>query len=119
MAKEAIKIQTGSVVDYTATGTVANGDIVPLTDRVGVALDDAVSGDSISLELDGVFEIPAATDDEIVFGSILYFDHTNRVVTILSDSVGDGSGDAFVKAGIATTEKAGTVAGSVYTKIGK
>ena len=117
MAKEATKIQNGEVVDYITTGAVANGDVIPLVDRVGVALNDAVTGDSISLELDGVFEINAATADSIVFGDVLYFDATNRVVTILGDSVGDGTGTAFVKAGIATSAKAATVAGSVYVKI--
>jgi len=117
MAKEATKIQKGAVVDYTASATIANGDVVPLTDRVGVALGDAVAGDTISLELEGVFEITAATADAIAFGDVLYFDHINRVATILSDSVGDGTGTAFVKAGIATSVKAASAAGSVYVKI--
>lgn len=117
MAKEATKIQAGAVVDYTATGTIANGDVIPLVDRVGVALGDAVVGDSISLELEGVFEITAATADTIAFGDVLYFDGTNREVTIKTDTVGDGTGTAYVKAGIATTSKAATVAGSVYVKI--
>lgn len=117
MAKEAVRIQDGEVVDYIATGTVANGDIIPLTDRIGIALGDAVPGDTISLQLDGVFEITAATADAIAFGDVLYFDDTNRVVTIKSDSNGDGTGTAFVKAGIATSAKVANVAGTVYVKI--
>ena len=109
MAKEAVKIQKGEVVDYTATSTIANGDVVPLTDRVGIALGDAVSGDVISLELDGVFEIGATTADAIAFGDVVYFDATTRLVT--TDNT------KGVKAGIATTAKAATAAGSVYVKI--
>ena len=109
MAKEATKIQEGAVVDYTATGTIANGDVIPLVDRVGVALGDAVVGDGISLELEGVFEIGATTADVIAFGAVVYFDAATRLVTTVSTG--------NVKAGIATTAKAATVAGSVYVKI--
>jgi len=109
MAKEATKIQEGEVVDYIATGTIANGDVIPLVDRVGVALNNAVAGDSISLELEGVFEIGATTADTIAFGAVVYFDATTRLVT--TTATGN------VKAGIATTAKAGAVAGTVYVKI--
>jgi len=85
MAKEATKIQKGEVVDYTATAAIANGDVVPLSDRVGVATNDAVIGDVISLELEGVWEIAAATADAVSFGDVLYFDATNRVVTKTSE----------------------------------
>jgi len=109
MAKEAVKIQTGEVVDYTATATIANGDVIPLVDRVGVALNDAITGDVISLELSGVFEITAATADDIAFGDVVYFDATARNVT--TDATSN------VKAGIATSAKAATVAGTVLVKI--
>ena len=110
MAKEATKIQTGAVVDYTATGTIANGDVIPLTGRVGVALDDAVSGDVISLELEGVFEVTAKTADAINFGAVVYFDATNRELTTTSTD--------NTLAGFAVSEKASAAAGSIYVKIG-
>jgi predicted RecA/RadA family phage recombinase len=110
MSKEATRIQAGAVVDYTASGTIANGDIIPLADRVGVALNDAVSGDVISLELEGVFNIAAKTADAITFGALVYFDATNREVTTTSTD--------NTKAGIAITTKAGATAGSVDVKIG-
>lgn len=117
MAKEAVKIQEGEVVDYTATATIANGDVIPLVDRVGVALNDAITGDVISLELSGVFEMTADTADVISFGALVYFDHLTRVVTTRTDTIGDGTGVALVKAGIATSAKAATVAGTVLVKI--
>ncbi len=109
MAKEALKIQKGAVVDYIATSTIANGDVIPLTDRVGVALGDAVAGDVISLDLEGVFEIGATTADAIAVGDVVYFDVNTRLVT--TDST-KGS-----KAGISLTAKVAAVAGSVYVKI--
>ena len=111
MAKEAVRIQEGDVVDYTATSVVANGDIIPLTDRVGIALNDAVIGDVISLELEGVFEMTATTADAIAFGDVVYFNATSRTVTTTA------TGNTF--AGIAVSAKAGTVAGTVLIKIDK
>lgn len=111
MAKEAVKIQEGGVIDYTAAGTLANGDVIPFTaGRVGVALDDAVSGDTISVALEGVYEITATTADAIVVGAAVYFDATARTVTTTATS--------NTLAGMATTAKAGATAGSVYVKIG-
>lgn len=109
MAKEAVKIQKGEVVDYTAGDTVSVGEVISLTDRVGVACDNAEAGDVISLELSGVFEIGATEADAIAFGDLLYFDADTRLVTT-DDTKG-------VKAGIAITPKAKDVAGSVYVKI--
>lgn len=110
MAKEAVKIQDGGVIDYTAGGTIANGDVVPLTDRIGVALDDAVSGDVISLALEGVFQIDAKTADTFAIGTVVYFDDSNREVTTTSTD--------NTPAGIAVTAKAGSAAGTVNVKIG-
>ena len=110
MAKEAVKIQEGGVIDYTAVATIANGDVVPFTDRVGVALDDAVSGDVISLALEGVFEMTGTTADTFAIGTVVYFDAATRAVTTVSTS--------NTPAGIATTAKAGAAAGVVNVKIG-
>ena len=110
MAKEAVKIQDGGVIDYTATAVIANGNIVPLTDRVGVALDDAVSGDVISLAIEGVFEVTATTADTFAIGTVVYFDARVRTVT----TVARGN----TPSGIATTAKAGDAAGVVNVKIG-
>ena len=111
MAKEAVKIQEGGVIDYTAGGTLANGDVIPFAaGRIGVALDDAVSGDVISVAIEGVYEITATTADAIAVGATVYFDATARSVTTTSTD--------NTLAGMATTAKAGTTAGSIYVKIG-
>lgn len=112
MAKQAIKIQEGAVIDYTATATIANGDIVLIGSRCGVALDDAVSGDAISLALEGVYEVAAATADAIAVGDSLYWDATNSVVTTTDNSGANKS------CGFATTAKAGGTPGNVNVKIG-
>ena len=112
MAKEAVKIQEGGVIDYIAGATIANGDVVPLTDRVGVALDDAVSGDVISLALEGVYEITGNTANTFAIGTVVYFDAVDRNVTTDADT------GTNIAAGIAVTALAGAVAGVVNVKIG-
>ena len=109
MAKEATKIQNGAVVDFIATAAVANGAVISLTDRVGIALDNAVAGETISLDLEGVYEIGATNADAIAFGDLLYFDDSTKLVTT-DDTKG-------VKAGIALTAKPADTDGSVYVKI--
>jgi predicted RecA/RadA family phage recombinase len=110
MAKKATKIQTGDVVDYTAAATIANGDVIALTGRVGVALDDAVSGDVISLALTGVYEVTAATADAVTFGALVYWDESESNLTTTSTD--------NTLAGFAVSTKAGATAGSIYVKIG-
>ena len=110
MSKEAVRIQEGEVVDYTASATIANGAVIPLVGRVGIALNDAVSGDVISLALEGVYEITAKTADAIVFGALVYWDDTEKELTTTTTS--------NELAGFAVSAKAGATAGSVYVKIG-
>ena len=109
MAKEAVKIHEGDVIDYEATGAIANGDVVVFDANVGVAYDDAVLGDTIAVAMKGVFMIPANTTDVIAVGNVLYFHPTNREVTIVSAGA--------IACGTAVTAKAGATAGSVYVRL--
>ncbi len=111
MSKQATKIQEGGVIDYTAGATIANGDVVVFAyPSVGVALDDAVSGDVISVAIEGVFEMTAKTADTVAVGALLYWDDSANELTTTSTS--------NTAAGMAITAKAGATAGSVYFKIG-
>ena len=112
MAKEATRVQDGDIVSYTAGAAYSVGDVIPLVDRVGVALNDVASGDVVSLALEGAWEITAATAGAVTFGALLYWDDTNKVVTTDSDT---GSN---VFAGIAITTKAVSTAGNVTVRIG-
>ena len=110
MAKEAKRIQSGQVVDYVAAGTIANGDVIPLTGRIGIALDDAVSGETISIAITEVYEFTATTADAIAFGAVVYFDATARSITTTATS--------NTLAGFAVSTKAAATAGTVKVKIG-
>jgi len=118
MAKEAIEIQDGKTIDYTLTEDVSVGDVVPFgTGMIGVATVSGLAGETIALAIENVYQMPAATADGIGVGDKLYFDHTNRELTLKSDSNGDGTGTPFAPAGRAVTTKAANVAGTVNVKL--
>lgn len=118
MAKEAIEYQKGQTIDLTLSGDVSVGDIIPLgLAMVCVAVTSGLTGEVIAVETEKVWQVTAATADAVAVGDQLYFDAVNRVVTIIADSVGDGTGVAFAKAGKAVSLKTATVVGTVYVKI--
>lgn len=54
-------IESGEVKDHVLSGTVTSGAIVEIGDMVGVALGSGVSGDTVAVALEGVFEVPKVT----------------------------------------------------------
>ena len=60
MAK-ATFVQKGDNIDFTAAADIAYMDVVTLTDRIGVALENIANGATGTVTLTGVFEFPAAT----------------------------------------------------------
>lgn len=82
MAK-ATFVQTGDNIDYTAASDIEYMDVVKLTDRIGVALEAIASGDTGTVTLTGVFDLPAATGsgNDLTVGEKVYWDATNSVIT--------------------------------------
>lgn len=110
MAKEAIEVQEGEVIDYTLTAAVAVGEVVPLgTAMVGVAVTAGAIGELVGLKIESVFEINATTADAISIGDVVYFNTTTRAITTTATS--------NTRAGRAVSAKAATVAGTVMVKI--
>lgn len=70
-------VQPGQTIDYTLTGTVTSGDIVPLKHCIGIALKSGVSGDVIAVAIEGVFEnVAKVTAAVFVVGEKLLWDTT-------------------------------------------
>jgi predicted RecA/RadA family phage recombinase len=111
MAKKATRIQEGKVIEWVADGIYANGDVVPLNgERIGVAMNDAVVGDTISLAIAEVFTIEAKTSDVIAYGQAVFWDATAGTITTTSSGT--------VPAGIAVSTKAAGTAGNILVKLG-
>lgn len=72
--------QRGEAIDYTATDALANGDVVDLATRIGVAGDDIPAGETGTVHIVGVFEIPKATG-AVTVGQALYWDKTAENIT--------------------------------------
>lgn len=85
--------QRGETIDYTATDELANGDVVDLATRIGVAGDDIAAGETGTVHVVGVFEIPKATG-AVTVGQALYWDKTNKNIT-----TAEGSSPANTPAG--------------------
>lgn len=77
--------QRGEAIDYTATDALANGDVVDLATRIGVAGDDIPAGETGTVHIVGVFEIPKATG-AVTVGQALYWDKTAKNITTAAGS---------------------------------
>lgn len=91
-------VQKGDNIDYTASAAVGYMEVVPLTARIGVALEAMDKGDTGTVTLTGVFTLPAATG-ALTVGQEVYWDKTAGNIT-------GTKGDATVFAGYAVEAKA-------------
>ena len=110
IVKKAIEKYEGRVIPFTCTSEVTVGDVIPLgASMVGIAVNSGLTGEVISLEIEKVWTITAATADAIEIGSVVYWDDTNKVITTTD------AGNTW--AGRALSSKAVGVAGVVDVKI--
>lgn len=115
MAKEAYIVQEADRIPLALTANADVGDILQIgSEMVGVAATSGLAGETVTVYVGGVVvEAEGALADDIAVGAKLYFDHLNRVLTVKSDSVGDGTGTPFNPAGHAISAKAANTAGTV------
>lgn len=74
-------IACGDVLPYVAGGTVTSGTPLLVGDLLGVPLASGVSGDTISVAVEGVFSMAKRTHAStaaITQGSKVYWDDTNK-----------------------------------------
>lgn len=91
--------QRGEAIDYTATDALANGDVVDLATRIGVAGDDIPAGETGTVHIVGVFEIPKATG-AVTVGQALYWDKAaKKITTDDTESANTPAGWAVAAAG--------------------
>jgi predicted RecA/RadA family phage recombinase len=101
-------IQPGETLDYTVpAGGVTSGDVVVLTDLIGIALVTGVENDVVSVGVTGVYEMDKAANT-VTIGQKLYYDEDNEQLTTSSEG-GSPWGD-LVLAGYAAEAAASGVA---------
>lgn len=112
MAKQAKYVQAGSSIDWTNPGldadsNVSVGDVVPLSNGIGIALGDIAYGATGSLKVTDVFELPAINDTAFDVDDILYWDSAASKLTNITGisasepasaetNTGDGELDTIV-----------------------
>ena len=68
-------VQPGATIDVPITATIASGDVVVLKHIIGIALKSGVSGDTIPVAIEGVFEkVAKVTAAVFVVGEKLIWD---------------------------------------------
>lgn len=78
--------QRGETIDYTPTNDLANGDVVDLATRIGVAGNDIPADGTGAVHVVGVFEIPKATV-AVTVGQALYWDKAAENITTEAGSI--------------------------------
>jgi predicted RecA/RadA family phage recombinase len=81
-------VQPGNVLTIVAAATIASGDIVAAGLLVGVAVGDAAIGESVSVDLCGVYDLPKVGATAFTQGEALYFDESESHVTnVATDNI--------------------------------
>ncbi|RGX53824.1 DUF2190 family protein [Anaerotruncus sp. AF02-27] len=95
-------IQKGDAINYKNEGsdTIKYGDVVVLTDRIGIAACDIPVGENGAISLTGVYEEAAENTAAFTAGQQLYWNATDKKLTATKAESG------AILAGIAIEAKA-------------
>ncbi|MBQ9526984.1 MAG: DUF2190 family protein [Fretibacterium sp.] len=83
MARQAMPVQTGDVIDYKNSGEelIAVGSIVPMGNFCGVAEVDIAPGDTGAVCIVGVWEVDSVSSAVFTVGLPIYWDAANTRAT--------------------------------------
>jgi len=78
-------VQDGKTIDYVNGGSaIAYGDVVPLTNGIGIAGEAIAASATGSVHLEGVWELAAINSVAFAVGDRLFWDATNEELTKVS-----------------------------------
>lgn len=81
---EALMVQDGEVVDWTADAAYSAGDVIQLRDgRAAVVSVDCASGDVVGVHVTGIFKVAKTTSMVVLIGSKLFWDHSANKAHLL------------------------------------
>lgn len=96
-------LQAGNVYDHVAAANIVNGTVVNMNGTLGVALQDIATGETGSVQVTGVFELPKEATAVITQGSPLLWQAATGEFNAanVATATGDVSGavSAFEDAG--------------------
>lgn len=97
-------VQEGDVLNYTNTSgsTITSGTAILIGTWLGVALADIANGATGSVAIEGVFTVPKLSTDVVTQGAAVYWDNTNKRLTLTSAG-NTLVGHAFAAAGNGAT----------------
>ena len=95
-------VQTGNAIDHVAAADIANGKMVVIGARVGIALAAIAAGATGTLAVTGVFTYAKLSTDNIAQGALVYYDAANNRLTTTA-SGNTLAGYATAAAGVGTT----------------
>ncbi len=103
-------VQDGNTVTITAGGTITSGDVDSLNDIVGVAQNDAASGESVVYATVGVYLVAKATAQTWKVGESVNFDASaGNFTTGAAAAAGDVTDAAVAWADAASGDTTGYV----------
>jgi predicted RecA/RadA family phage recombinase len=82
MTTYATFMQDGHSIDYTPSSDVLSGDVIVLGSLIGIATRPIPANTMGALAITGVFRIAKLSTDEVTTGAVLYWDDTNKYVTL-------------------------------------
>jgi len=105
MSKNQVQ-RDGKVMDYVAGGTITSGAVVDMQHCIGVALASGVSGDTIPVAIEGVFELPKVSAAVFVQGEKLIWDDSAGAFddSLATPATGDITGAVIAMRAGANTE---------------
>jgi len=95
-------VAPGEHFDFTATAAVASGDVVLMTDTIGIATRALAIGETGPVVTENVFTVSKLSTDAITKGQKVYWDNTNKRMTLTSAG-NTLAGRAYAAAGAGTT----------------
>lgn len=90
------KIASGEVFNVVVAGSaIAAGDVVEMTDLVGVAVSGGAVGDTIAVNVCGVYEVAKKTAEVFTQGQKLYWIKASNELTTDPDPAGSPGSAIF------------------------
>lgn len=80
-------VQRGDNIDYKAEKDIAYMEVVPLAERIGVAMEAIAKGDTGTITLTGAFKLPAESGTALAVGAKVYWNAENNNVTATAGTV--------------------------------